>query len=302
MSNKVCFVCGMESDFTQQGFNYFYECKRCGDYVLPGGDLPQFKENLIPIISGYIRENQSKRQRFQLTQDVIDKLNKIPLPTMNEKIFKIMRWLQEQTNYPGAWINIDTNDTPRDPELIAICYATNNSEVRYFIDYLHKINFITSDASRRQYSITVEGFNYLESQRNLIESNLCFCAMSFGDDHRYIYDKFIQPAVKLAGYEVKRVDEDPHNIGVVDKIFALIRQSKFVIADLSGNKDGVYYEAGFTKGLGREVIFSCEDSDFKRVHFDVQHLNLVKWSQQNIEKAIQDLKWRIEGLFGKGDR
>lgn len=87
---------------------------------------------------------------------------------------------------------------------------------------------------------------------------------------------------------------------MVDKIFALIRQNKFIISDLTGNKDGVYYEAAFAKGLGREVIFSCENDDFNKIHFDVKHLTLLKWNKDNLEDAIKKLRWRIEGTIGRG--
>jgi len=103
-----------------------------------------------------------------------------------------------------------------------------------------------------------------------------------------------------AGFEIQRVDESPHNEGIVDKIMALIRQSKFLIADLSGNKDGVYYEAGFAKGLERPVIFTCEEQYFSSIHFDVRHLNFLKWNKDKIEDAVESLKWRIEGTIGRG--
>jgi hypothetical protein len=51
-----------------------------------------------------------------------------------------------------------------------------------------------------------------------------------------------------------------------------------VVADFTGQKAGVYYEAGFARALRREVIMTCRADDFKNLHFDTNHLSHVKWS------------------------
>ena len=38
----------------------------------------------------------------------------------------------------------------------------------------------------------------------------------------------------------------------MDRIIAQIRASKFVVADFTRNRGGVYYEAGFALGLGSQ--------------------------------------------------
>jgi len=298
-----CFVCNNESvQSSQQGFNAVYNCMQCGIYIVPTPNVPRLDENLRPIISGYIREHQDKNKQFHLTQEIVDKIQKMPIPTIQEKILKLMHWLEKQTTFPGDVIKIKPNDVTDTPELIAIIYARNMKEVRYYLEHLKAKNFLIGDAGTpiASYRITVDGFGYLESERKKINSDLCFCAMSFSQEHDYIYEKFIQPAVQLAGYKCIRVDEDPHNNGVVDKIKALILQSKFVIADLTGNKNGVYYEAGWAGRGEQEVIFTCEESDFDKIHFDVQHLNFLKWNKDKISEAVEKLKWRIEGTIGRG--
>ena len=41
-----------------------------------------------------------------------------------------------------------------------------------------------------------------------------------------------------------------------------IRKSKFLIADFTGQRGGVYYEAGFAYGLGLPVIWTCRKDWF----------------------------------------
>jgi len=63
------------------------------------------------------------------------------------------------------------------------------------------------------------------------------------------------------------------------RLLAEIRRAEFVVADFTGHKKGVYYEAGFARALGREVIMMCRDSDFGGLHFDTSHMNHIKWSE-----------------------
>lgn len=294
-SGGKCFICQNDAELSQN-LDDTYRCSQCGNYVVSHSGLLNFEEELRPIISGYIRESQS-REYFVLTQEVIDTIRTMPIPTVAEKVQRLMLWFASKTSVPGKFVKSIYDYK----ELVSTCYATDNSEIALFIDHIKEKGYIAGQqGDLYSFKITVDGFNYIESIRSTIKSNLCFCAMSFDKRHSYIYETFIKPAVEQSGFDIRRVDEAPHNDGIVDQIIALIRQSKFVIADLSGNKDGVYYEAGFAKGLGRPVIFTCEEAYFEDIHFDVKHLNFLKWKEDEISDAIERLAWKVQATLGRG--
>ncbi len=85
------------------------------------------------------------------------------------------------------------------------------------------------------------------------------------------------------------------NDEIVDEIISEIRKSKFIVADFTGNRGGVYYEAGFAKGLGLEVIFCCKKDDFKNMHFDVNHKNYIVW--ETGEDLYNKLRKRISATI-----
>ena len=72
-----------------------------------------------------------------------------------------------------------------------------------------------------------------------------------------------------------------------DEIIAQIRRSKFLVADLTGHRNGVYFEAGFMLGLGRPVIWLCNESEFDKVHFDTRQYNTIKYQK------VEELKPQI---------
>ena len=119
------------------------------------------------------------------------------------------------------------------------------------------------------------------------------------------FDKSVQDAYRLGIKEVldklkyspKRVDEHQHNNKIDIEIFKLIEKSKFLIADLTGNRGGVYYEAGYAKGLGLQVIYSVKRDWFDKVHFDLNHENLIVWD--TIEELKEALEKRVLATFGE---
>jgi nucleoside 2-deoxyribosyltransferase len=75
------------------------------------------------------------------------------------------------------------------------------------------------------------------------------------------------------GYTAYRVDEEPHSDNIIFRIMAEIKNSRFVVADVTEQKNGVYFEAGYALGLGLPVIWTVRKDDAKNVHFDTAQYN-----------------------------
>ena len=116
------------------------------------------------------------------------------------------------------------------------------------------------------------------------------------------YSQSIAPAIRSAGYRPLRIDQKEHLNKIEDEIVAEIRRSRFIVADFTqgddGARGGVYYEAGFAKGLGLPVILTCRAESFHRVHFDTNHYNHIVWDSHEDLRAR--LKNRILAVVGEG--
>ncbi len=69
--------------------------------------------------------------------------------------------------------------------------------------------------------------------------------------------------------------------GIIDNIMRTqIRDAAFVVVDLTHDNSGAYWEAGYAEGLGKPVIYICEENKFKeaQTHFDTNHCTTVLWS------------------------
>jgi nucleoside 2-deoxyribosyltransferase len=129
-------------------------------------------------------------------------------------------------------------------------------------------------------------------------SQFGFVAMSFQPDQNVVWQTVMEPGIQDAGYKPIRVDKYEHSNRIDDEIIAQVRRSRFLVADFTLQRNGVYFEAGFAQGLGRTVIFMCRESDKQNLHFDTRQYNHIFY--EDLEKARAALTHRIVALEGQG--
>lgn len=129
-------------------------------------------------------------------------------------------------------------------------------------------------------------------------SSQAFVAMAFAPTYDAAWLSIIKPGITAAGYRPFRVDQSEHADKVDDLIMAEIRKSKFLVADFSGQRGGVYFEAGFAHGLGRQVIWMCRDDEKDKLHFDTRQYNHILYT--DYDEARTKLRNRIVAILGQG--
>lgn len=182
--------------------------------------------------------------------------------------------------------------------LTAIGWNRNGGDTRYMLEAVlqSELGFLT-DRAKGHYRINAKGLLHLEGVSNP-NSSIGFCAMWFNDEVKPLWINVIEPAIRSAGYEPLRIDSKQHNGKIDDEIMASIRGSRFVVADFTGSRGGVYYEAGFAHGLDLPVIFMCREGD--DLHFDIRQYNCIFWKADALEDAQARLKNRILATLGQG--
>jgi nucleoside 2-deoxyribosyltransferase len=121
------------------------------------------------------------------------------------------------------------------------------------------------------------------------EKGRCFVAMWFDDKLDSAYESGFRKAIEDCALRAYRVKEDPTNESIPDKILSEITRAQFVVADFTGDRHNVYYEAGFARGIGREVIGCCREDWVKDLKFDTRHLGHVVWKDpDDLRKKLAD--------------
>lgn len=148
-------------------------------------------------------------------------------------------------------------------------------------------------------SLTGKGINHTEEILNPnYLSKQVFVAMSFNPELDTLYSDAIQEAVKHCHLTALRSKDFDFNDEVIKNIQLQIDSSRFVIADFTDNRPGVYYEAGYATGRNIPVIYCCRESDKVNIHFDIDHFNFIFWS--DLEGLKSDLSRRITNTNLRG--
>jgi nucleoside 2-deoxyribosyltransferase len=123
-------------------------------------------------------------------------------------------------------------------------------------------------------------------------------AMWFHDDMSAAWRDGLQKGISAAGYKPLRIDNKEHANKVCDEIISEIRRSRFLVADYTGHRGGVYYEAGYAAGRGLPVILTCRKDAMTDLHFDIRQYNCIDW--QSPAELARRLEVRIEAILGDG--
>ena len=152
-------------------------------------------------------------------------------------------------------------------------------------------------------TLALDGWERYEAgKRGEFEGNYGFIAMKFGEPDLDIFVRdVVKPAVKeKIGYDLVDMRDVPR-AGIIDSIMRIqIRDSAFVIADLTHDNQGAYWEAGYAEGLGKPVIYICEKAKFERdgSHFDTNHCTTIPWSKDDPEGFSRELVATLRRSLG----
>ena len=126
--------------------------------------------------------------------------------------------------------------------------------------------------------------------------------MWFAEEVGELFTQAIGPAISSAGYRPERIDQQEFIHRIDDEIIAMIRRSRFIVADFTDQRGGVYYEAGFAFGLNIPVVYMCREDEIGKVHFDNRQYNFILWTLDKLPEAKKALQNRIEKVLGRGPR
>jgi hypothetical protein len=307
MDKRSCPICDFtDAEYLKENisgtYNFVMEisCPRCGNYTYQGDLVSDRHGNRIKGIAkddlylfmGFTREQTiyDRRTDFKDIKEFVEYAIKQAPKEVDEKISILLLNIARLCQVPGKGVIIDfIRDFP-------LAYSRDVDEFREYMQYLVDGKFIKEGPSYN-YTVTIEGWKSVREYKNVVNLPQCFVAMWFDQSMDNIYLK-IEKAINDAGYKAIRVDKEHYTGDVTDKIITEIRRSKFIVADYTGQRHGVYYEAGFARGLGIETISTCQQDDIKNLHFDTSHLNHIPWKME--EDLYEKLKDRILAIYGEG--
>ena len=227
------------------------ECPRCSRFLVPGlllrtvlrgAQSDRDTKQLLPYLSAYIRQANERGEKVTLDRD---HWKEWALAHANTSVpTKLTRFLEiiAARSKPGESVDLDrVKDAP-------LLDAFNSDEVIFYANTLYKRELIEF-AGGDSYGLTAKGWEIIQSASVSGVPGRCFVAMSFDHSLDDAFTKGIESAVKIdCKMDPVRIDRVHHNEKICDKIVAEIRTCQFLVADVTLQRAGVYFEAGFAMG------------------------------------------------------
>ncbi|HDD45250.1 MAG TPA: hypothetical protein ENG63_10405 [Candidatus Desulfofervidus auxilii] len=326
----ICKFKAFKTESGKKGDCFFIVCPRCGEYEISetlNAELKSKEPDLM--LSSYLRRLYEFRKDDEpigpLTTYNIDSLKKDAersKPEYSEKIYLLLKAIEHIQEYTGEDIIVwnssgsESNFDKAKFELfrayfLAMTYSSRGKELEYLFHSLRELGYLQysnvmlnlQEGFPNYINITPYGYKYLEEIRNKerFETNKVFIAMAFKPENDNIY-KTIKQVLNKLGYDAVRVDKEHYTGYIIDFILAEIKESRFVVAEITDKNLNVFFEFSYALGHKIPVIpllkkEKDEKDPFEKIPFDIKQFNTIVY--ENEEQLKEKLRDRIRNLFGR---
>ncbi len=303
-----CFICrSAVSIASRSGIRDAVDiaCPRCGEYGLSGslavelGHSGPLNKKTGAAISFSVRHMSRQMRNPLITHELLSSLiTDAVLPSPAEQADRMVLWLGDNLEGPGTTVAIEV------VSYSSIIGALDAAGVHFILKALLDRKLIIGAnqvGPVQQLSLSFTGWQeYAALKKGSVVSRRAFMAMAYSNlALTNIYREQLRPATKQAGFDLRRLDEEPP-AGLLDaRLRVEIQLARFVVADLTDANAGAYWEAGYAEGLGKPVIYTCRHDVFttRGTHFDTSHHHTIKWDPDNPADAAQALKATIRATL-----
>ncbi len=329
MNLSKCFFCGVSlnqnvSEHLRNDGQTYY-CPNCGEYFLSfetyinEGREFNHQLNRLKVSQVLAERNFYKKPSVAFMQNGDDSPLDNP-PDLSSSNYEVLSFNQVLEQYPRDPLEMSERIlstlstlalTPfykvnlnRFPYRALFCYTEN--DLISVLDYCETAGWIKNDRTKngsitKFFFITPEGWERIKELRKRLpgEKTQIFVAMWFSPEVDETFAA-IRDTIEMEGQlKAYRIDKQEYNNNICDEMFAEIQRSSALIADYTGNRPNVYFEAGYAKGLGIPVIMLISKSDFedkdKKPHFDIAQYNFIIYD--GLDDLKQHLRQRLRAMF-----
>jgi hypothetical protein len=300
----ICPVCSAPANVNIGSLIYNVECARCGRFRLFRSvydDLPEHfaRDSTRRAKMSYtLRRMQGDGQQSPLIEPPrLESFWNTRLPNPQEQVDDLIIWIgdHQASRAVGvvaeqlavdAWIGSPLSDRPESPANLFWLLGELARAATNLFDY-------DAASGNISFQLSLDGWQkYTALKRARNESRTAFMAMKFGDDElAHVVGTCFRPAVERTGFELRDL-QDHKRAGLIDdQIRAGLLAARFVIADLTHDSFGAYWEAGFADGHGLPVIYTCKRAKWQNAksHFDTNHMVTVLWDTEDLKSSEDEL-------------
>lgn len=265
MNKKNSYLTGIDCDFDRDALKQI-DCfwdPILGAYSITDNAITELAKNLenkqkitnvlaqrkcrgidVPIQITTDKQERNGDWILETIHDLLSQYPTSPLEMLDETLVNITYLIK----HPSETVSISKNE-------VWYLYSYNHESSFYMLRQLGELGYIkhiSNGPTGAIFTIEAKGWDKFSELRKSLSKyrKQAFVAMWFDKTMDNFFFNGIQPAIEHDGTKCIRIDFKEHNNKICDEIIAEIRRSRYLVADFTGNRGGVYYEAGFAYGLG----------------------------------------------------
>jgi nucleoside 2-deoxyribosyltransferase/uncharacterized Zn finger protein (UPF0148 family) len=230
-------------------------------------------------------------------------------PNPAKQVDYLVRFLGDELKHPGEQYNYN-EESINWLKLISATATIDGKHMYKILEYTEESKLIKKNNTDLE--LTLDGWGrYNESKRGDSDSKMAFMAMQFEGEQKKFIEDTVKPIVKELKLDLNILPDIYSKENIIDlKLRNAIKDCRLLICDLTHRNNGAYFEAGFAEGLGKPVIYICDENTYKeheksndkskKLHFDVEHQEIYRWdkgNQDSIKKFQNDLKEKIKAVL-----
>lgn len=247
----------------------------------------QSVQKLLLSILGNL-QNHIKLSPLLTETDEKDLINYIKSMRSTLRLREYRSWnpsvIHDEGHVLGVEPSRQSDDTDLLPHEAREIFYTNHGKIIDLIDLVKAAPPISTG-------------NLSELNRNIPTSyrkNTAFLIMQIAKDNPKVqdtYDVYVE-CFKKFNIKAIRADDIEHEGKITDRVMDEIRNSEYLLGDLTGERPNVYYEVGYAHALKRSVILYKEKGS--DVHFDLADYNCPEYN--GLRDLRQQLTNRLESM------
>lgn len=295
--SSKCLICGTNAQRDTDWAVTGTDCPRCGTYRVNStvGWLEVKSPDHMVRLSGWVREQNAAGSAPIITPDVSRRIAAMAMPGYRDRTAKALKVIAKRFGKLQAWYSPD--EAANDAELLGTSYSVDAGKATELLTILIHDGYLETRSGL--FHLSVPGLLAIEAMSaSGTASAQGFVAMDFADGMLDAWTNGFDPGIRKAGFRPLRIDSKDYIGGITDEIMSEIRKSRFIVADYTGQRSGVYFEAGFALGLGLPVIPTCRADQIGNLHFDIRHLNTLPWDTPS--DLVDSLSKRVRAVIGSG--
>lgn len=291
--SHVCWICRGQfaQPFPKTHGTIQVDCSTCGNYGISGSlrattfPLPDNERYRFSYWCKQ-RELEGRAPPLLNSSTIAAIVAELPNPPTHAKADALLRSLTLMHPVPGSEFKLDTL---RQYPLAA---ARDDREMQFHINRLVARKYLQTPPGS-EYCITGEGWERAAeiAATSASASKTAFVAMHFVPEMLALAASAFKPAIIRAGFEPRLANDPTHNDQIDAHIVAELKACRFVVADVTGARTGVYFEAGYALGEKKPVIWTCKRDRKEDMHFDTRQYNHVLW--EDADDLKEQLYYRI---------